>query len=430
VSVPEPTGSRNQRQGSISARELRGDTRSRRSSGWGGVAFLAVLLIVIGVVGVVGLGPVYKDYTYDLAKTNPLALKLPMVPDVIRERLGAALREPAGTDDTPITFVVPPGQSIPATGRALTDAGLIAEPLVFTYEVVTRGLDDELQTGTFTLDKTMTPADIAQRLALPPDPPRKQVLVALKVSLRLEQIAAYLQTIGLDMDVEEFYQLMLHPPQEILDAYPALKAIPKGGSLEGFMGQGTFSVDADITPEELLRLLLDDWQRDVGDDAMKAAEAAGLDLYDVLKLASIVERETADNAEKPKVAGVYTNRLNGLGGTRFLNSEPTVIYANDGTKLRKMPFTDWDKYRFWGLTGFADLSKVKVADDLMGYHSWYTEGLPPTPIDTPTLSSIRAAIKPDTRDGYLYFYACAGSGTTKFATTLAGQTRNINNCKK
>ena len=114
----------------------------------------------------------------------------------------------------------------------------------------------------------------------------------------------------------------------------------------------------------------------------------------MLKLASIVEKETPVDSEKPKVAGAYTNRLNGLAGPRFLNAEPTVIYANDGTKLRKQALSKWPKFRFWGLTGQSDLSKVKVASDLVGYQSWLTEGLPPTPIDSPTLSSILAAAKP------------------------------------
>ena len=148
----------------------------------------------------------------------------------------------------------------------------------------------------------------------------------------------------------------------------------------------------------------------------------------MLKLASIVERETAVESEKVKVAGVYTNRLDGLAGPRFLNAEPTVIYANDGTKLRKQPITKWPKYRFWGLTGVADLSKVKVAPDLVGYQSWLTEGLPPTPIDSPTMSSIQAAANPDTRPATSTSTPAPAHRRHLFAKTLAGQRKNINSC--
>ena len=118
-----------------------------------------------------------------------------------------------------------------------------------------------------------------------------------------------------------------------------------------------------------------------------------------------------------------------LAGPRFLNAEPTVIYARDETRLRKQPLSKWPKFLFWGLTGQSDLSKVKVASDLTGYQSWLTEGLPPTPIDSPTLPSILAAAKPDTKGGYLYFYACPGSQRHLFAKTLSGQRKNINSCK-
>ncbi len=62
-----------------------------------------------------------------------------------------------------------------------------------------------------------------------------------------------------------------------------------------------------------------------------------------------------------------------------------------------------------------------MAPELQGYHSWFTEGLPPGPIDSPTLSSILAAAEPDTKGGYLYFYACPGSQKHLFAKTLKGQ---------
>ena len=344
MSTPE-YGGRGNRQGSISARELRGDTRSRKTSGWGGVAFLAVLLLVIVGGAVVVLGPVYKDFAFNLARTNPQALSLPLVPDLIRERLGDSLRTPAdAADDDPVAFVVQAGASIESTGQALTDGGFIADPLVFIYHVVTKGIDDEIQVGSFNLMRSMTPGDIAARLALPPDPLKPRIVLSFRVSLRLEQMAAYLEArkvpsadnqVALEMDVAAFLELVRNPTPELREDYPALREIPRGRTLEGFMGQGVFEVDTDISPEALVRVLLDDWQEDIGLEVIEQAKRQDRDFYEVVTVASLVERETGDDGERDKVAGVYLNRLDpSLNPTGIMNADPTVVYAVDTMWLR------------------------------------------------------------------------------------------------
>ncbi len=94
----------------------------------------------------------------------------------------------------------------------------------------------------------------------------------------------------------------------------------------------------DIAPEDLLRVLLDRWQHDIGSRGSWSRRTnAGKDFYEVLTLASIVERETPSDTEKPKIAGAYTNRLNPKRRpTGVLNSEPTVVYAKDTIKLRAL----------------------------------------------------------------------------------------------
>ena len=426
-------GGRGNRQGSISARELRGDTRSRKTSAWGGVAFLAILLLVIVGGAVVVLGPVYRDFGFNLDKTNPQALKLPMITDTIKDRLGAELRDPAepGNEES-IAFVVQSGESIVQTGQALTDAGFIKEPLVFTYHVVTKGIDDQLQVGSFDLNMGMTPAEIAARLALAPDPPKAKIVLGFRIALRLEQMAAYLQAQkakGLEMDVQEFLDIVRNPPQSLRDAYPALKEIPKGHSLEGFMGQGVFEVDADITPMALVKRLLDDWQKDIGLGVIDKANKQGLKFYDVVKLASLVERETGDDGERDKIAGVYLNRLDpSLNPSGIMNADPTVIYAVDTMALADKTLDQWTKYAFWTTVG-KSLVKVKVPPELQSFQTYTTPGLPDWPIATPTIASIEAVLKPDTKAGDLFFYACPGSTTHVFAQTLAEQQQNIASCK-
>ena len=429
--MTEPVAStRGQRQGSVSSSELLGLKRARPRGPWRGLVFLALLMVVIVVGGVVFVGPKLRDVAYDLSRSNPQVMRLPLVPDVVRDRLGATLITPASNRGTPVKFTIEGGETVGQIGRALVAQGLLLDQLAFTYLAVTQGVDDKLHTGTFNLDASMTPQQILTRFLTAPDPVTPTVLLSLRPGLRLEQIIAYIETRPLQLDEQAFYQLLTNPPDWVRTEFPWLKALPKGNSLEGFIGLGNITVDANIEPEDLLRVLLTRWETDIGPGVIADVEKSGKDFYEVLKLASIVEHETAVDSEKPKIAGVYTNRLKGLAGPRFLNAEPTVIYANDGTKLRKMALPKWTKFVFWTLTGKSDLSKVKVASDLLGYQSWLTEGLPPTPIDSPTLSSIRAAASPDTKGSYLYFYACPGSQRHLFAKTLSGQRSNINSCKK
>ena len=91
----------------------------------------------------------------------------------------------------------------------------------------------------------------------------------------------------------------------------------------------------------------------------------------MLTLASIVERETAVDSEQAKVAGVYTNRLEGLGGTRLLNADPTVIYAVDATKLRKLPLPRTGPSTRSGACRFSEPGQ--------GARSPTTSGLPDLP---------------------------------------------------
>ena len=152
----------------------------------------------------------------------------------------------------------------------------------------------------------------------------------------------------------------------------------------------------------------------------------GMTFYQVLTLASIVEREAMLDEEKPLIAGVYQNRLDPkkwpLG---LLQSDPTIFYVHDSLELAKVPVDQWTTYTFWAPIK-GGLTDETLPADLAGYHTYTSKGLPPGPIDTPTLTSIDAALEPDTNDGYFYFLAKGdGSGTTAFAKTLKEHQANV-----
>ena len=120
-------------------------------------------------------------------------------------------------------------------------------------------------------------------------------------------------------------------------------------TLEGFLWPATYRVLPDTSAEELIRLMLDKFIAQVGEERLNVPKDRGMTFYEVLTLASIVEREAVLPEEKPTIAGVYQNRINGIKGVknRLLNADPTVIYGADTVALSEMPLEEWLNYFFW-----------------------------------------------------------------------------------
>jgi UPF0755 protein len=428
---PRNDGAPGIRTGSIAGTTGTGASyRSRRGPAtWRGVIVILILgaLVIAGIAYL--LAPAFRDFAGSMARSNPQSMRLPFVGDVVRDQLGTALTQPAGSDSTPIYFDVQAGSSVGQIADALTTAGLIQQPLVFQYLVVTQNLDGKLQTGSFTLNKTMTPQAIVDRLQKPPDPPPAKTTIDLREGLRIEQIVAQLQTLPIQMDIQQFYNLAMHPPASLIADYDFLKVRGKSASLEGFLPGGAYEVDPAISAEDFLRTLLTSWSNKMAPVLNQITKLGPAKFYDAMVLASIVEKETGDNAEKAQIAGVYTNRLNhSLYPTQLLNADPTVIYAVDTDKLRSLAFEKWYTYFFWTTTG-QNLNTLTVPTELQSFQTYQNAGLPNWPIASSGLASLQAALSPDTKGGYLYFYACPSTSVTKFAKTIAQQTANINSCK-
>ena len=262
------------------------------------------------------LRPVVGGAVMTLAEDNPAALQLPFVRDIVAENLGDALVTPASTDPAQVEFLVEEGDTAKSIAARLEDEGLLGDRRTFVFIAIDRDLTGALQQGSFILRKNMTPDQLVSALLAPP--PVRDVAIALRTGLRLEQITAKLQTLPLTMDPKEFYELAKSPPASLIDDYPWLKKIladaPKGASLEGFLWPATYRVLPETTPEELIRLMLDKFIANVGEQRLDVPKARGLNFYQVMALASIVEREAMLDEERPIIAGVYQNRIDGIPG--------------------------------------------------------------------------------------------------------------------
>lgn len=413
------------RAGTVSAYDV---ARRRPRAGVGGMARFVIFLVVAAAVVLVGMAtvlrPVTRSFVVGWADSNPGALGIPFVADFVREDLGAVLTEPASSNSTEVDFTVSSGETAAGIAGRLTDAGVLRDSRAFLLIAIEKGLTNKLAAGTYLLRRNLTPDQLVGTLLEAKDP---SIAIQFRTGLRLEQMAAYLEArppeiAALQMRAADFLALVRTPPASLLADYPWLD-LPAGASLEGFLAGGSYRVLPDTTPEELVRKMLDRFAADVGPERLQAVKAQGTSLYDAVILASLVDKETADDAVRAKIAGVFVNRMAGPTETAgFLGSDPSVLYLNDSLQLAHLPITQWPAYTFWA--PLAAPLPTQLPAGLAGYNTYVTKGLPPGPICTPTVASLDAALHPDRTGDYLYFLATKDGGTV-FAKTYAEHLKNV-----
>jgi UPF0755 protein len=326
-----------------------------------------------------------------------------------------ALEAPASVDSRPVRFVVEPGTPARAIGKNLVEAGLITDDLLFEAYVRLNGLTSRLEAGTFVLAPSMTMLEIIEALQ---HARAASVSVTIPEGWRLEQVADYLvqaALFGEESDSAARYrEQALEGDLTDLDPgkYPFLQERPAGMSLEGYLFPATYELPAEgANAEDLLRRQLDAFADRVV-PAYEAALEAGttdLSLYEVLIIASIVEREAVVASERPAIAGVYLNRL--AIGMR-LEADPTVQYA--------MGFQP-QSGQWWKTPVFLE----EYSGIISPYNTYLNEGIPPGPIASPGLSSIQAVLEPEEHD-YIYFVATPdGTGRHIFARTWEEHVENV-----
>ena len=371
-----------------------------------------VLALVLGRVAAPAL---IGDVLVSASLRSPALLSLPLLGDIVVERLGDRISAPAGSDTTLVTVEIAAGSSSSEIAAQLYEAGLIGDETGFIVAVSRAGLEGGLQAGLFQVAASMTPSEIAVALTQPYREPA--IAVQLRAGLRLEQIVAQIGTLDLPFTQRELLDLLRAPSAEILADYDWLD-LPTGSTLEGRLGAGTFNVPVSATAERFVRMLLDRFAEEVPAELRGSAQD-GRSFHEVLTMASIVEREAALDEERPRMAGVYAYRLQqGIG----LFADPTIIWVADSAALRNLKLEKWQTYEFWTFPEqpYVGLVPPRVPKDLVPWNTFVRGGLPPTPICSPSRASIEAALAPDTSRKEMYFVLIPGAnGRHDFSQTLA-----------
>ena len=386
------------------------------------LVFSLVLAAIVLVSLVTFLRPLISGAIVGWASDNPSALGIPFVADMVRDDLGKALTDAPSADAKNVEFIVNDGDTARTIATRLQTEGFVTDSRAFVFTAIERSLTDKLEAGTFILRRNLTPDQLVTALLQAKD---LAIALPFREGLRLEQVVAKLETLPVTMNVEDFYDLVKHPTAAILDAHPWLN-LPKGATLEGFLAPATYTVLPDITPVELVDKMLDTFYDQVTADRMDVPAARGMTFYQIVTLASLVEREAVLDSERPLVAGVFQNRLE----PEALPARQVPVGRHDLLRERHDPAGQDDRaavlnYTFWAPVN-GKLEGETVPADLIGYDTYTSVGLMPGPICTPSLASIDAALHPDTKDKYLFFLAKNdGSKTSAFAKTAAEHQKNI-----
>ncbi|MEZ4664185.1 MAG: endolytic transglycosylase MltG [Caldilineaceae bacterium] len=164
-----------------------------------------------------------------------------------------------------------------------------------------------------------------------------EAVVTIPEGFRAEEIAERLAAANI-IEPDVFLAAVRAPRNlTIFENYEFLKTLPADGSLEGFLFPDTYRLPVlASTPEIVIGSFLDNFEAKVGQEGLIGG-SSGLSGRDLINLASIVEREAVQQDERPLIASVYVNRLNGTPVMpmwwHYLQADPTVQYARYGGQL-------------------------------------------------------------------------------------------------
>ena len=284
---------------------------------------------------------------------------------------------------------IPEGSSTADISNILKENDLINNKLVFDVYSKATGQSSKYKAGSYELNTDMDQEKIMSEL-VKGGKLRASVSFTIPEGFELKQIAERLNSKGL-VNQDEFISLT-DSASNFKDDYEFLKDLPEESSLEGYLYPDTYEVFEDATEEEIVRKMLDTFKEVYTSDIQEKGKKLGMDTNQVMILASIIEREAVLEEERSTMSGVFHNRLD---VDMPLQSCATVQYA---LGERKPVLSNED---------------VKIDST---YNTYVNAGLPPAPISSPGIESIKAAVNPEESE-YLFFVRTGDDGSHTFTET-------------
>jgi UPF0755 protein len=291
-----------------------------------------------------------------------------------------------GTGSGHVAVTIPKGASVSEIGDLLDEKGVIDDSTFFQIRTRLEGKSGNLYSGHFTLAHGMSYAAALDALSTPPV--KRTLSVTIPEGYSRPQAAQLVEEDGIPGS---------YTKATVRSKYlnPAKYGGRGAEDLEGFLFPDTFELKPNTPVADLVQLQLRDFKRRIKGVKMGYAKSKNLTVYDVLTIASMIEREVAAPSQRKLVASVIYNRLHeGMP----LGIDSTIRFA---TGNYTKPLTE---------------SELAIDSP---YNTRTHAGLPPGPIDSPGLAAIEAAAHP-ARTGYLFYVTTPGAcGQLTFAKSEA-----------
>lgn len=296
-------------------------------------------------------------------------------------------------DRYPVEFSVSEGSSLRAVAEKLAQAGIVEHPLAFVLLGRVQGRAAQIKAGDYEVRQAISPAELLQKIATG-DVAQRSITFVEGWTFRDMRKA-------LDSHEALRHETMSLSDRQILELVGAEESHP-----EGLFFPDTYQFSKGSSDVAVLKRAYANMKTHLAEQwAKRPADVPFRDPYEALIFASIVEKETGADRDRPLVAAVFSNRLR---LNMLLQTDPSVIYG-------------------LGETFDGNLRKRDLLAD--GPYNTYTRpGLPPTPIAMPGLASLQATFEP-ARSAALYFVS-RGDGTSEFSETLTEHNRAVTKYQK
>jgi peptidoglycan lytic transglycosylase G len=288
----------------------------------------------------------------------------------------------------PVEVRVEQGDSLATVVRKLRDQKIISNSFLFSSWARLSGAEKKVHPGLYRFESSVAPLEILDRLVT-----GRGVFqtVTIPEGMTVKEIAELLEK----MQVANKDRFLAEASDPALLATLGLQ----GKGLEGYLFPSTYSFTPSTPEKNIILTMVEQFRKVSLPLLLQADHTNGLSPHEILTLASVIEKETGVDAERPLVSAVFYNRLR---LQMPLQSDPTVIY---------------------GLKHFDGNLTRKNLNEPTPYNTYRMTGLPPGPICNPSLASIRAAIAP-APVSYLYFVS-KNDGTHIFSDTIDAHNRAV-----
>lgn len=327
--------------------------------------------------------PRKQNYPLFLKVIPPLIILFLAVLFVYRSQVS-----PISPDSTQYqNFIIQKGQTLDSIASDLVEQKLIRSVPAFKLQVMISGLSRQIQAGDFSLSPSMSLSEIASALTHGTSDRR----VTLLEGWRREQMAYEIQSV-LEANNPDY-------------AFDSDQFVTQTKNLEGHLYPDTYYLPKGSTTQQVIDLLTQNFAQKTQD----LANNSGLSDSQALILASLLERESFSDAEKPVIAGILLNRLN---ADWPLQVDATVQYVKTTSSCKSLDCDWWPN----------DITRADI-DLNSAFNTYSHPGLPPAPISNPSVSSIKAIYNP-TPNSY-WFYLHDNSGQIHYSSTIEEHNQNV-----